>query len=74
MLILIIFVVEATQTTIQQVNYNCMMDSLSLFFRLFRYRKSLDELQRNSDKKVALLTNATKKAEALVRISVLMYV
>ena len=31
-----------------------------------RYRKSLDELQKNSDKKIALLTNATKKAEAVV--------
>lgn len=32
-----------------------------------RYRKSLDELQKSTDKKVALLTNATKKAEVVVR-------
>ena len=31
-----------------------------------RYRKSVEELQKNSDKKVALLTNATKKAETIV--------
>ncbi|KAJ7389002.1 hypothetical protein OS493_034391 [Desmophyllum pertusum] len=31
-----------------------------------RYRKSLDELQKNSDKKIALLTNATKKAEVVI--------
>lgn len=31
-----------------------------------RYRKSLDDLQKTSDKKVALLTNATKKAEAVI--------
>ena len=74
MLILIIFVVEGTQTTTQQLGKLQLMDSLSLFFCLFRYRKSLDELQRNSDKKIALLTNATKKAEALVRISVLIYI
>ena len=30
------------------------------------YRKSVEELQKNSDKKVALLTNATKKAETIV--------
>ena len=33
-----------------------------------RYRKSMEELQKNSDKKVALLTNATKKAETIVCI------
>ena len=33
-----------------------------------RYRKSVEELQKNSDKKVALLTNATKKAETIVCI------
>ncbi|CAH3159735.1 unnamed protein product, partial [Porites evermanni] len=31
-----------------------------------RYRKSVEELQKNSDKKVALLTNATKKAETII--------
>ena len=42
-----------------------------LFTSLFsehRYRKSLDDLQKSSDKKVALLTNATKKAETVVCI------
>ena len=34
-----------------------------------RYRKSMEELQKNSDKKVALLTNATKKAETIVCIT-----
>ena len=33
-----------------------------------RYRKSVEELQKNSDKKVALLINATKKAETIVCI------
>ena len=33
-----------------------------------RYRKSVEELQKNSDKKAALLTNATKKAETIVCI------
>lgn len=40
----------------------------SFFLAECRYRKSLDDLQKNSDKKVALLTDATKKAEAVVCI------
>ena len=44
-----------------------MLFSLAYLYSQNRYRKSLDELQKNSEKKVALLTSATKKAEVVVR-------
>lgn len=44
----------------------CLLPFVELFFTDYRYRKSLDELQKGTDKKVALLTNATKKAEVVV--------
>ena len=47
------------------LSYSVLFTSL---FSEHRYRKSLDDLQKSSDKKVALLTNATKKAETVVCI------
>ncbi|CAH3186624.1 unnamed protein product, partial [Porites lobata] len=48
---------------IKVLEQNLNMSTLYMEQLHQRYRKSVEELQKNSDKKVALLTNATKKAE-----------
>ncbi|CAH3166821.1 unnamed protein product [Porites lobata] len=51
---------------IKVLEQNLNMSTLYMEQLHQRYRKSVEELQKNSDKKVALLTNATKKAEAII--------
>lgn len=51
---------------IKALEQNLNMSTLYMEQLNQRYRKSLDELQKNADKKVALLTNATKKAESVI--------
>lgn len=51
---------------IKALEQNLNMSTLYMEQLNQRYRKSLDDLQKNSDKKVALLTNATKKAENVI--------
>ncbi|KAM7435877.1 hypothetical protein ABFA07_014262 [Porites harrisoni] len=51
---------------IKVLEQNLNMSTLYMEQLHQRYRKSVEELQKNSDKKVALLTNATKKAETII--------
>ncbi|KAL9987720.1 hypothetical protein ACROYT_G002070 [Oculina patagonica] len=51
---------------IKALEQNLNMSTLYMEQLNQRYRKSLDELQKSSEKKVALLTNATKKAEVVI--------
>ena len=58
---LVLILSRETKLMLYDANRSCLISG-------HRYRKSVEELQKNSDKKVALLTNATKKAEAIVCI------